>query len=323
MAANVLDALGVCGGDCPLDFNQNGICDTEELGGGATECGWGTYWNEDSMACVLLVPPYFGDYGDFSALNPCYFNLDNSSSVGANDLLTFLGVYGQEADCLGFSDATNALWSCGDPVSYQGYDYATVQIGEQCWFAENLRNEKYRNGEAIPSNLSDIEWENTISGAVSVYGEDAGCQNGSPDIDACDPAQSLNEYGRLYNWYAVDDARGLCPIGWHVPSDEEWTVMTNHLGGELVAGGQMKTAYGWYNGGNGTNSSGFSGLPGGCRRWYDGNFHDAGSAGSWWSSSPVGPDALYRFLSTNSEPVFLSYLDRQNGFSVRCVRDAE
>ena len=76
---NVLDALGVCGGDCPLDFNQSGICDTEELGGGATECGWGTYWNEDSMACVLLVPPYLGDYGDFSAFRTCYFNLDNSS----------------------------------------------------------------------------------------------------------------------------------------------------------------------------------------------------------------------------------------------------
>ena len=79
---NVLDALGVCGGDCPLDFNQNGICDTEELGGGATECGWGTYWNEDSMACVLLVPPYLSDYGDFSALNPCYFNLNHRQASG-------------------------------------------------------------------------------------------------------------------------------------------------------------------------------------------------------------------------------------------------
>ena len=85
----------------------------------------------------------------------------------------------------------------------------------------------------------------------------------------------------------------------------------------------MKTDYGWIGGGNGTNSSGFSGLPGGCRRWYDGNFNDAGSLGNWWSSSPVGPDAWYRILANNSEPVFPSYLDRQNGFSVRCVRDAE
>ena len=122
------------------------------------------------MACVLLVPPYLGDYGDFSALNPCYFNLDNSSSVGAEDLLSFLGVYGQTADCAGYADAANAPWSCGDPVSYQGYDYATVLIGDQCWFAENLRNESYRNGDAIPAGLSDSEWSTTISGATTVLG---------------------------------------------------------------------------------------------------------------------------------------------------------
>ena len=78
---NQIDAVGVCGGDCLADENGNGICDVDELQT-STNCGWGTYWNEDSMACVLLVPPYLGDYGDFSALNPCYFNLDNSSSVG-------------------------------------------------------------------------------------------------------------------------------------------------------------------------------------------------------------------------------------------------
>lgn len=97
------------------------------------------------------------------------------------------------------------------------------------------------------------------SGAVAVYGEDAGyCSSASPNIEACDPAQSLIEYGRLYNWYAVDDGRGLCPYGWHVPADTEWTVMTNHLGGESIAGVHMKTDYGWHNDGNGTNSSGFS-----------------------------------------------------------------
>ena len=133
---------------------------------------------------------------------------------------------------------------CGEPVSYQGYDYATVLIGEQCWFAENLRNEHYANGDAIPSGLSDSEWSSTASGATAVYGEDAGCNNYSPDIDACDPSQSLSEYGRLYNWYAVDDARGLCPSGWHVPTDGEWTAMTDFLGGGSVAGGQMKTTYG-------------------------------------------------------------------------------
>ena len=78
-------------------------------------------------------------------------------------------------------------------------------------------------------------------GAVAVYGEgSSACDNYSPDGDACDESWSLNEYGRIYNWYAVDDTRGLCPSGWHVPTDGEWTVMTDGLGGESVAGGQMK-----------------------------------------------------------------------------------
>ena len=156
-----------------------------------------------------------------------------------------------------------------------------------------------------------------------VCGEDAGCQNYSPDIDACDPAQSLNEYGRLYNWYAVDDVRGLCPSGWHVPTDGEWTVMTDVLGGESVAGGQMKTTYGWYNGGNGTNSSGFSGLPGGYRSDANGYFYDAGGSGVWWSSSPDGSSAWARALSSNYENVGRGSDFQRNGFSVRCVRDAE
>jgi len=132
----------------------------------------------------------------------------------------------------------------------------------------------------------------------------------------------LNEYGRLYNWYAVDDSRGLCPSGWHVPTDNEWTVMTDFLGGVSVAGGQMKTTYGWNNGGNGTNSSGFSGLPGGNRN-LNGYFGNAGNFGLWWSSSPNGSNAWVRYLYYDVEDVYRDYYLPQNGFSVRCVRDAE
>ena len=236
------------------------------------------------------------------------------SNLNAQCLLT---------DELRIAAGTMEAFNCGDPVSYQGYDYATVLIGDQCWFAENLRNENYDNGDAIPAGLSDSEWTSTTSGATAVYGEDAGCNSNSPDINACDPAQSLNEYGRSYNWYAVDDARGLCPSGWHVPTDGEWTVMTDVLGGEPVAGGKMKTTGGWYQAGNGTNSSGFSGLPGGFRNGYDGLFLNAGGSGYWWSSSPNGSDAWYRALDSDYESVFRVYYGRRYGFSVRCVRDAE
>jgi uncharacterized protein (TIGR02145 family) len=211
-------------------------------------------------------------------------------------------------------------------VSYQGYDYATVLIGEQCWFAENLRSENYENGDAIPSNLSNYEWY-SASGAVAVFGEgNSSCEifvnTYSPDGEACDESWSLNEYGRLYNWYAVDDARGLCPSGWHVPTDGEWTVLTGLLGGASVAGGHMKTTYGYFSGGNGTNSSGFSGLPGGVRS-YSGGYYSAGGSGYWWSSSAYTSTAWARYLIYSNEDVYRSDFDQGRGFSVRCVRDAE
>jgi uncharacterized protein (TIGR02145 family) len=220
-------------------------------------------------------------------------------------------------------DGVCDVFACGSPFNFQGYDYATVYLGEQCWFAENLRNVNYANGDAIPSNLNDGQWENTSSGAVAVYGEGSSwCNTYSPDSDACDESWSLNECGRLYNWYAVDDARGLCPSGWHVPTDGEWTVLTDHLGGESVAGGQMKTDYGWYYDGNGTNSSGFSGLPGG-RRNSIGSFGNADIYGYWWSSSPYGSKAWYRGLYHYQEFVERDDATPDIGFSVRCIQDSE
>ena len=238
-------------------------------------------------------------------------------------------------------DGSCATFTCGNNVTYQGYDYATVLIGDQCWFSENLRSEYYENGEAIPSYLSDSEWSSTTSGAVTVYGEGSGtCYNYSPDGNACDELWSLNEYGRLYNWHAVIDYRGLCPSGWHVPSDLDWTILTNHLGEEGSVGDAMKTTYGYEDDLNGTNSSGFSGLPGG-RRGASGNYFDyAGNRGYWWSSSvdinnnviwdDFEPDlaecssgAWLRSLSYVGSFVERYSIDPNSGISVRCVRDAE
>ena len=235
--------------------------------------------NVDDGSCATLAV--------LGCTDSSYLEYDASANVDDGSCLTFI---------------------CGNNVTYHGYDYATVQIGEQCWFAENLRTEHYTNGEVIPANLSLSEWISTTSGATVVYGESA---------------SNLETYGRLYNWYAVDEARGLCPSGWHVPTDGEWTVMTDFLGGESVAGGQMKTTYGWNNGGNGTNSSGFSGLPGGYRYHYNGGFNAAGYGGYWWSSSPDGSSAWSRSLSISSESVNRGSYNLRDGISVRCVRDAE
>ena len=297
-----IDVLGICGGGCEGDGDGDGICDdVDTCVGDLDECGVCNGPGPTEIVIEDITILYDSVY--LPQLDEWYVYEFGADTTFSYTCAPFFG-------------------DCGDPVSYQGYDYATVLIGDQCWFAENLRSENYENGDAIPAGLSDSEWSSTTSGATAVYGEDAGCSNDSPDIDACDPAQSLNEYGRLYNWYAVDDARGLCPSGWHVPTDGEWTVMTDVLGGESVAGGQMKTTYGWYQAGNGTNSSGFSGLPGGYRN-DNGDFYYAGVYGFWWSSSPVGSSAWLRYLSFNDENVARYDSYQRDGFSVRCVRDAE
>ena len=213
---------------------------------------------------------------------------------------------------------------CGDAstVTFDGYTYDLVAIGDQCWFAENLRTEHYTNGDGIPDFLYNNEWESTTNGARSVFGEYGACEDFNPDGNACDSTFSLNEYGRLYNWYAVDDSRGLCPTGWHVPTDEEWTVLTDFLGGLSVAGNEMKTTYGWYQGGNGTNSSGFSGLPGGFRTTY-GAFNGAGINGGWWSSSTNDSYAWGRYLDYSDPDVYRDYFPPRYGFSVRCLKDSE
>ena len=297
-----IDVLGVCGGGCEGDEDNDGICDDiDTCIGVEDECGVCNGPGPTEVVIDDILITY----------DSVFLPVDGEWFVYAVDVDTTYTY-----TCAPFFGA------CGDPVSYQGYDYETVQIGNQCWFAENLRNENYENGDAIPANLGDFEWQNTTAGAVAVYGEDDGCSNYSPDIDACDPAQSLEEYGRLYNWYAVDDARGLCPSGWHVPTDVEWTVMTDELGGESIAGGQMKTTYGWFDGGHGTNSSGFSGLPGGLRYNY-GDFDFAVRSAAWWSSSPSPSDPWFRELSHMSNNVFRFDTNPRFGFSVRCVRDAE
>ena len=251
----------------------------------SSACGPGTYWDEQGQECIILVPS----------------DTDFDGCVSMVDLLDLLTVFGT---------CVEVPWACGYLLDYQGYDYETVQIGEQCWFAENLRSENYENGDAIPSGLSGSEWENTSSGAVAVYNEDASL---------------LETYGRLYNWYAVDDARGLCPSGWHVPTDGEWTMLSDHLGGESVAGGQMKTDYGWNSGGNGTNSTGFSALPGGKRRGVGGaSFYSVGAIGYWWSSSQVNESrAFIRAMYDYNDEVLAGDADFPEGYSVRCIQDSE
>jgi uncharacterized protein (TIGR02145 family) len=167
-----------------------------------------------------------------------------------------------------------------------------------------LRNENYNDGSAIPSGLDDAAWSSTTDGAVAVYDNDE--------------ATYLADYGRLYNWHAVNTDK-LCPSGWHVPTDTEWTTLTDGLGGN--PGDALKASASDSPAWDGTNSSGFSGLAGGYR---DGNggFNDGGSNGYFWSSSPSGANAWYRTLFSGFTGVLrVNNGNLRNGFSVRCVLD--
>jgi uncharacterized protein (TIGR02145 family) len=197
---------------------------------------------------------------------------------------------------------------CGgqSTVTFDGFTYNLVGIGSQCWFKENLRSDHYRNGDSIPGDFSEAQWSSTTSGAMAVYNNDAA---------------NLATYGRLYNWYATQDSRGLCPAGFHVPSDDEWYTLEHFLGGSSVAGTAMKTSPTDTPSWDGSNTSGFSGLPAGFRS-YGGDCYDLGRLGYLWSTFPTGGVAIFRSLYAEETHVYRSssYLP-QNGFSVRCVRD--
>jgi len=182
----------------------------------------------------------------------------------------------------------------------------TIKIGTQTWTTKNLDVTTYRNGEVIPQVQDATAWANLSTGAWCYYENNTA--NGS-------------SYGKLYNWYAVNDPRGLAPKGYHIPTDNEWTILSENLGGTSEAGTKMKSSSGWKNNGNGTNTSGFAGLPGGFRNGY-GNFYSIGAFGYWWSSSEDYADfAWSRYLFYNNGFVYRSFYNKQNGFSVRCLRD--
>ena len=185
----------------------------------------------------------------------------------------------------------------------------TIQIGTQKWMSKNLDVAFYRNGDPIPQVTDATAWAALTTGAWCYYNND--------------PTQG-NKYGKLYNWYAVNDPRGLAPQGWHVPSDAEWTTLETTLGGSSVAGGKMKEAgtLNWTSPNtSATNESGFAGLPGGYRG-SGGTFGGIGGSGYWWSSTETNAHyAWTRYLFYSLGDVYRTTSNKVEGFSVRCLRD--
>lgn len=199
----------------------------------------------------------------------------------------------------------------GTVTDVAGNQYQAVKIGSQTWMAKNLDVSTFKNGDPIPEVKTDAEWEAAGSAkkpAWSYY--DHGTANGKT-------------YGGLYNWYAVNDPRGLCPKGWHVPTDDEWDTLVSFLG-DSVAGNKMKeagTAH-WESPNTGaTNASGFSVLPGG-NRYLNGYSSTLGIYAYFWSAAESSSGSAWsRNLNSNNSDVYRNNYYKAYGFSVRCVRD--
>jgi uncharacterized protein (TIGR02145 family) len=245
----------------------------------AAHCGEGTYWDTESQNCVIA--------------NPSDTNFDGCVSM--TDLLDLLSVFGT---------CNETPWSCGDPIEYQGYDYETVQIGDQCWYAENCRFMPFVGGgfQEEPSIL--------------VYGYDG------DSVEEAQETLAYDMYGALYN-FASATQLGLCPPGWHVPSKIEFDELFANLGGIDQAHSQVMLEQAW-NVGFDLADEGFSLLPAG---WLYLSFAEAGESAYMWTSTPYGENDprgyAWNIQELNQFQIVYEGASRSAGQSVRCLKDSE
>lgn len=291
MVAAALATSGMAQSDCGelLDANQDGLIGVEDL---------------------MNLLSHFGDSdldfdGVFDSVDMCLDISACNYSANPTEECTYLDLVGIcGGDCTEDADGDGICdWTCGIGFLYQGHVYSTVEIDNQCWFAENLRATHYANGDEIPEALSPSEWSNTTQGAQAIYGNDT-----NNELD----------YGRLYNGFAVIDPRDVCPNSWHVPTTDDWNDLASALGGTMSAGHALKSSPDDSPPWDGSNSSGFFGSAGGLR-WENGTYERIYQSGYWWNSDGIHDRRLYGGSSalggTNN--------DIEMGFSIRCLKDAE
>jgi len=190
-----------------------------------------------------------------------------------------------------------------------GNIYNTVTIGSQTWMLENLKTTKYRDGSSIPNITDDTEWSNQTEGAYCWYNNDA--------------LTYKNTFGALYNFYTVVDNRELCPVGWHVPTETEWSILITYLGGNSIAGGKLKSTSIWESPNTGAdNSSNFTSLPSGIRDSDYGIFRNFGFVSVFWTSTKVdNNNSFYNLQIYNDSRNDPNYNPPHLGASVRCLKD--
>lgn len=289
--SNISQNSASCGGDITSDGNSSvtarGVC-------------WSTSQNPTTA--------------DSKSSNGTGTGIFTSNITGLNDSTTYyVRAYATNNTGTGYGSNVSftTLPGSGNTVTdIDGNTYNTVTIGTQVWMVENLKTTKYRNGDTIANVTGNSAWAATITGAYCNYNNNA---------------NSSITYGRLYNWYAVNDNRKIAPTGWHVPTDADWTTLTTYLGGEGVAGGKLKetgTTH-WQSPNTGaTNETGFTALPGGDRLYSTGVFYDKGVYCFCWSSTANDASTAWvRALDNSYSNVSRSNNPKSNGFSVRCIKD--
>ena len=214
-------------------------------------------------------------------------------------------LFGVFASCFNISAQTFG----GGVTDIDGNNYTSVIIGDQEWMAENLRTSRYSNGDTIPNDTNGIQWNLLNTGVWAHYDND-----------------SLYEtpFGKLYNWYAVSDSANICPIGWHVPSNNDWDELIDTLGSNV--GGKLKstgTTYWWSPNSGATNETGFSALPSGNTQaiWAP-SFFGNGMNAHFWSSTEQSVGSAYDYVLQYNSASFGSYYDEKHfGFCIRCIKN--
>jgi len=193
-------------------------------------------------------------------------------------LILFLVWFFDKEGAFQAEEGGSTVFRCSNPISYQGDVYNTVEINGKCWMVENLRTSAYRDGTAIPNLAGSAEWAEDEEGAyVCYYNQEKYCR----------------DYGALYNWYAVNNEKGLCPEGWSVPTDEQWAEMVNYEFGAVFGG--------FRNAG--------------------GPFSYLKEKGFWWTSTPSGDSAFARVIDKDGQGIRRIESSKSSGFNVKCVMD--
>ena len=272
------------------------------VGSGATpSCGEGTVWDPVAQECIVAIPT----------------DTDFDGCVTAGDILNLLANFGTCPPIPEWPEDGDSNWSCGDSLAHQGHDYSTVQIGGQCWFAENLRATESADGESLEA------------GTPSTW---PGYQNGT-GAWAYPNNEPLEEvvFGLLYNWFATVQGDGICPSGWHLPSDEEWKDMETHLG---ISAADLDS-FGWHGATQGTelkavaewdgvDMHGFAAFPSGGMHADQGHAGSFGSEVWFWTSSTLPTEsgkAIFRSLSSGESRIQRHHTFKNHGASIRCLKD--